>query len=253
MLKVYSHIQHPEFEPLLNTFGKVWPEFIFHDPIADLYDRFTLTLFAHLNLYLCDEAGELRATGKGVPIVWDGTIANLPEGWDAALSQAVQAHQTQLPVDTFCALGAMVTQWQHGRGLSKYILRAMKLAAIEAGLTRMIAPVRPTLKSQYPLTPMERYIEWKRDDGSPFDPWLRVHWQEGAKILGVASRSMLIKGKVSEWEGWTGLRFLESGQYVVPDALSPITINYEADEGIYVEPNVWVQHDLQSLPSLELE
>ena len=38
-----------------------------------------------------------------------------------------------------------------------------------------VAPVRPTLKSNYTLTSFESYVGWKRGDGALFDPWLRVH------------------------------------------------------------------------------
>jgi hypothetical protein len=34
----------------------------------------------------------------------------------------------------------------------------------------------------------------------------------------------------------------ESGTYVVPGALVPIEIDRERDEGVYVEPNVWMVH-----------
>ena len=34
----------------------------------------------------------------------------------------------------------------------------------------------------------------------------------------------------------------ESGVYVVSGALVPIEIDRERDEGVYVEPNVWMVH-----------
>ena len=61
----------------------------------------------------------------------------------------------------------------------------MRTAAVRAGLDALLAPVRPTLKERYPLTPTERYLSWRRDDGQLFDPWLRVHERLGAEILGV--------------------------------------------------------------------
>ena len=33
-----------------------------------------------------------------------------------------------------------------------------------------------------------------------------------------------------------------SGEYVIPGGLSTLRIDYDADEGRYVEPNIWVQH-----------
>jgi len=47
---------------------------------------------------------------------------------------------------------------------------------------------------------------------------------------------------VSDWENWTGMRFPESGDYVVPEALVPVRIDREVDTGLYVEPNVWMHH-----------
>ena len=53
---------------------------------------------------------------------------------------------------------------------------------------------------------------------------------------------MRISGSVAEWEDWTKLVFPESGTYVVPGALVPVEIDRERDEGVYVEPNVWMHH-----------
>ena len=55
---------------------------------------------------------------------------------------------------------------------------------------------------------------------------------------------MTITGTVSDWESWTGMVFPESGDYVVPQALGPVTIDRENDTGRYVEPNVWIEHSL---------
>jgi len=50
---------------------------------------------------------------------------------------------------------------------------------------------------------------------------------------------------VAEWEGWTGMAFPETGDYVVEGALVPARIDRERDLGLYVEPNVWMRHSLQ--------
>jgi len=244
-LTTYAHIQRPELESLLSSFGKIWPEFLSSE-IHRTYFHHILTTFAHLNLYLCDQNNELVAAGYGVPIAWDGSLETLPAGWDAALFQAVQDHQAYRSPTTFCALAVMVRQTDRGCGLSKYVLRAMKSAALQAKLRRMIVPVRPNLKSLYPLVSAERYVRWKQADGSPFDPWLRVHWREGGEIVKMAPVSMTVRGRVIEWEGWTNMRFPESGEYVVPGALRPVSIDCERDEGIYLEPNVWVLHSLST-------
>lgn len=243
--KVYTHAQRPELKEQTDAFGDVWPELIFHDEIAKLYYHHTETTFAEFNLYLCDEDDTIMAAGVAVPLAWDGSLDNLPDGWDAALERSVHNHEQKVAPTTLCALGAMVSQSRHGQGLSKFIIRAMKSVAARHGLRSLIAPVRPTLKSHYPLTPMESYIRWAREDGSPFDPWLRVHWREGARVLRIAPRSMVIKGTVADWEAWTKMRFPESGSYVVAGALQPVVINCEEGVGSYEEPNVWMLHEIE--------
>jgi hypothetical protein len=107
---------------------------------------------------------------------------------------------------------------------------------------RLIAPVRPTLKAHYPLTSIERYAAWTTPDGAPFDPWLRTHWRLGARIVRLAPQSMIIEASIAQWEAWTGMRFPDSGPYIVPGALQPILIDRERDVGHYDDPNVWMRH-----------
>jgi hypothetical protein len=120
----------------------------------------------------------------------------------------------------------------------------MAALARRAGLGGLIAPVRPSWKERYPLAPIERYALWRRADGLPFDPWLRVHVRLGGEILRPEPESLRITGSVSEWETWTEMAFPESGSYVFPHGLAPVRIDRERDTGAYWEPNVWVRHAL---------
>ncbi len=56
---------------------------------------------------------------------------------------------------------------------------------------------------------------------------------------------MYIPGTIREWEEWTGLTFIESGEYTVPGALSQIHIDVKSNLGEYTEPNVWVVHEIE--------
>lgn len=51
-------------------------------------------------------------------------------------------------------------------------------------------------------------------------------------------------GTVEQWEQWAGMGFPDSDSYVVPGALDLVRIDREQDQGIYVEPDVWVYHDV---------
>jgi len=124
------------------------------------------------------------------------------------------------------------------------LLAEMKRLAAAHGLGDLLAPLRPSWKERYPLTPIERYVRWTREDGLPFDPWLRVHRRMGAEVLRPEPESMRITGAVGEWEEWTGMAFPESGAYVFPHGLAPLDVDREADRGIYWEPNVWMRHSV---------
>jgi hypothetical protein len=106
----------------------------------------------------------------------------------------------------------------------------------------VIAPVLPNWKHRFPLIPIEEYAQWKRDDGLPFDPWIRVHHRLGADFLRVAPRSRVVSGTVAEWEEWTGLDFPASGDYLLPGGLTPMGLDRDRDLGVYWEPNVWMRH-----------
>jgi hypothetical protein len=201
-------------------------------------------LYPECQLYLLDaERDELMGVGNTVPVAWDGTAAGLPGGIDDVLTRTILQPASQTPT-ALCALQAAVLPGHQGRGLSAVIIGGMREVAGRLNVPDLIAPVRPNMKSRYPLTPIEQYVEWCSDDGLPLDPWLRVHARLGAAIVRIAERSMTIRGAVAEWEAWTGLAFPASGEYVVPVALTPITIDRERDVGLYVEPNVWMRRRL---------
>jgi hypothetical protein len=228
--------------PDLHT--EAWPLFVRHDPVAMRYWSTLFSNFAAFQVVLHDEAGRVLTVAHSIPLVWDSTAGGLPAGWDAALEQGVQDHRHGRPPTTLCALSIVVVRDHQAQGLSTIALQALRGAATSHGLSSLIAPVRPILKSSYPLTPMERYMRWQRGDGHLFDPWLRVHWRMGAEMLAVAPRSMVVTGTVAEWQEWTGLYFPESGPYVVPGALQPVLVDCAADQGRYDEPNVWMLHRL---------
>jgi hypothetical protein len=54
---------------------------------------------------------------------------------------------------------------------------------------------------------------------------------------------MRIVSNVAEWEEWAGAQFPGSGQYIVPEAL--VLVDRDADTGVYVEPSVWMVHELR--------
>lgn len=89
----------------------------------------------------------------------------------------------------------------------------------------------------------EDYARWQREDGLPFDPWLRVHARMGATMLRAEPRSMEITAEVADWEAWVGMPFPRDGRYVFPRGLAPLVVSRGI--GQYFEPNVWMLHRVE--------
>lgn len=224
-----------------------WPEFMLHDPIGDRYWDDLFERFPEYQFGLLDtQTGKAAAMGNSLPLHWDADLADLPErGWDWAMEQAVADHQQGLQPRTQCAIQIAILPEHRSQGLSARMVQTMRAIGVGKGFKHLVAPIRPTQKSQYPLTPIDSYITWQTADGLPFDAWLRVHVRLGAKIIKPCHEAMTIRGSIAEWESWAGMKFPESGAYIVPGALNPIQVDYTANEAVYLEPNVWTVHNLE--------
>lgn len=243
-LEVVTVASRPDLEAdMSEAFRGEWPEFIFHDPVAHELAEQVTELFPEYNLLALSD-GRIVAGGWGVLVAWDGSPATLPAGYDGSLTQTVQDAQTASAVNTLVVMAVAVRSGYQGQGLARQVLTHLKDRARSQGLEHVTAPVRPTLKSRYPLTPMLRYASWRRADGASVDPWIRIHEAMRARVLGPAPASMRIVGSVAEWETWTGMVFPESGDYVVPGALDLVTIDRAKDRGEYLETNLWMEHPL---------
>jgi hypothetical protein len=191
-----------------------------------------------------DEEDAVLGEANSLPCAWDGTPTGLPGGIDDVLERGFAK---QVEPNTLCALNIRIVPGYEGRGLSKVALQGMRNLAAKRSFRALIAPVRPVWKERYPLMPMERYAFWTREDGLPFDPWIRTHIRLGAEILRIAHESVRITGTVTEWEAWTEMAFPENGQYVIPGGQVPLTIDRDRDVGIYVEPDVWMLHRMSGI------
>lgn len=223
---------------------RIWSEFMLNDRYAGEYWHYLNEDFPEWQIYLIGDDNAPAAVAQTIPCVWDGTAAGLPVGWAEGLMKGVESRQRGEAADTLMPLEISIAPDYAGQGVSYKMLNEVKRRAAEAGFKAVIVAVRPSLKSRYPITPMERYCHWLREDGAPFDPWLRAHWRVGGEILHIASPSMVIEGTADDWERWTGMKFPDSGDYIVPGALCPVQIDRTINFGRYIEPNVWVHHPI---------
>ncbi len=230
-------------------FRSAWPEFMMHDPTADLYfNEPDFTAVADTAFAVIDPADPGTAIGRAfaVPFAFGAPgREQLPDtGWDGVVRWAHEDRNLGRAPTAISAMEITLLPFHRGRGGSAVILRAMAAHARTLGFRELFVPLRPTAKHREPTTPMDEYARRTRPDGLPEDPWLRVHVRAGGGIVKVAPVSMVVTGTVGDWRQWTGLPFGSSGAHAVPGALSPVHISLEHDHGVYVEPNVWVRHNL---------
>ena len=239
-MKLVRYADHPELEAIRHGVlsRPTFPEYMNHNVPGNRYWGRLYDDFPDLQLALVD-GDELVAELHSVPTAWNGSPADLPSGWDEAFLRAFESGRQP---DVLCALAISVRPDQQGRRLSSRMLDEMRRAAAVAGLRELIAPVRPTRKSDYPLIPIERYMCWRNPDGTHFDPWIRIHEVIGGEILAAAAESMTIEAPVSDWEEWTGMHFPDEGDHIVPGMLAPLHVRDDA--GRHVEPNVWLRHSV---------
>jgi len=252
-LTVSTFAQRPDL--LSKVFGpeieSAVPEFMRHDPTGGLYYRDeALEFFREFGLVAVNPAEPERPVARAfsVPFAFrDGTEGReeLPGGgWDAVIRWADADRRAGRHRTSVSALEIMVAPRLQRRGISRLMLAAMRDNARRLGFVDLYAPLRPTEKHLEPLTPFADYVARQREDGLPYDSWIRAHVLAGARIVKVAPYSMVVSGTIAEWTAWTGLAFGGSGPAILPGALSPVHVSLEQDYAVYVEPNLWVHHRL---------
>jgi GNAT superfamily N-acetyltransferase len=227
------------------------PEFMRHDPAGALYyGNGQLDRYRELGLVAVDPAEPDRPVARAfsVPFAFrDGTKGReeLPDGgWDAVIRWADEDRRAGRSANAVSALEIMVAPRLQRSGISRLMLAALRDNVRRLGFTDLYAPLRPTDKHREPLTPFVDYVARQREDGLPYDSWVRTHVRAGAQVVKVAPYSMVIAATIAEWRRWTGLALTTSGPTIVPGALSPVHVSLEQDHAVYIEPNLWVHHRL---------
>jgi GNAT superfamily N-acetyltransferase len=241
----------PDLIDRAHEVDSTWPDFMAADPVMNAFFGQIAGTFPQLCAVATDVSGAVAATARAVAFALDlpGRGALPDGGLDRVTIWAFNDLLAGRPPDIASAVEILIGQGFRGTGLSHRMVAALRDAARDAGLARLVAPVRPNGKHLYPNLPMAGYITMVREDGLPADPWLRVHARAGGRITRVAAASMVMAGSLAQWREWTGLPFDRTGDVIVSEALVPVHCDAEHDHAVYVEPNVWVEHVLSDTGS----
>lgn len=228
----------------------VWPTFIrecgpyrearYHGDYPGLYRR-----WPDCQRAILDENGNVVAALHCCPLAWDGDENDLPdEGWDWELETAADDLAAGRTPKTLGAVSITIHSDMRGRHMSSEVIGVMRRIGVHMGLGRLIAPVRPTQKSQHPRLSIEDYLELKTPDGFSVDPWIRTHERLGARVVKPCHQSMQLEGSVEDWRRWTGEALDSTGLHIFPGGLVPLQVDLDTGRCLYIEPNVWMVHVL---------
>ncbi|BBH51843.1 non-ribosomal peptide synthetase [Fluviispira sanaruensis] len=239
--RIYTLAQRPELLRKLNIIhAQSWPKYFEGSAIlVDLWPKI-YSEFSEYQILIVDEKDEIAAIGNSIPIYWDGTCKNLPNGWDGALESAFK--ETQTEPNTLLILAGIVAEPYQSRGLSSEILKLFKIIAQANELEKILVAVRPTGKAQFPEIKFTDWCSLRREDGQLKDNWLRMHERIGGKILKIDLNSQFIKARIDEWESWTQFHIMNSGPIHFPETLQEAVVDFSDNSVTYYDPAVWVEH-----------
>ena len=228
-------------EQVANLDNNSWPVFL-QNSDAVSWSSF----YSELSDYVLvlTQSDNVIAVGFTVPVTWNQKAEGLPQSIESVIQQGIKIKEIGETSNTLIPVGALVDSKVQGKGLSSIVLKEMKKLANSLNIDTLVVPVRPTKKSSYPLQSIHSYAHWRREDGLLNDPWLRVHERLGAEIIHISECTLQVNSDLSNWSSWTNMVFPESGQYIIPGALSYIEVDIASNLGVYREPNVWMKHSM---------
>ena len=124
-LEIVALSDRPELLEPLEAMETSWPEFMLHDPMADIYfEPAVLRMFADYILVGLDGDGAVAAKGYSIPFpAWGGAMRD--DGWDGVVVRGVTAAVAGDEPDSVSAIEISVRGDLQGRGHSSQMLRAM--------------------------------------------------------------------------------------------------------------------------------
>lgn len=230
-------------EKIRTTTLSIWPQALGGAIVNNPHWQQLADLFPQTQLVLSHENGDIIGIANTIPFYWEEALENLPEeGWDWLIQRGISDLQNGRPANCLGGLQIGIAKAYQGQGYSKIMVDKAKAIVGAEGWQRLIIPVRPSLKYQYPLESIESYLD-RRKSGQLVDHWLRTHVKAGGQIIRICHKSMQVR---QAWDFWQQhASNTDSEQLLIAGLLNPVLREAGQATGIYIEPNVWVAYDLR--------
>ena len=224
----------------------VWPEYNEQGDVLDEHwSRLDEDFPSSSSSSTTRSADAALAHGHSIPCAL-GRHGRGPAGRDrrARSSTRVGSATRAASRTTLSALAIEIPPAHQGGGLSRTMIGAhARHRSATTASPDLIAPLRPTWKERYPLTPIERYASWTRDGRAPvrpLDPPARPPRRGDRPADTAVAPDHGHRGRLGGVD--RRCRSRRAATYVFPHGLAPLDVDREPDRGEYWEPNVWVHH-----------
>ena len=143
---------HEAWDLMPGMVQRAYPEYMNHGAIADRCFPLMYDLYPEWQ-QLAVVDGNAIGFFNSVPLPFDGPDEDLPNtGWDWAIDLATRERVEA--ATTASAIQIVIDPNYHGHGYSRMMVSQMKANAVARGCHRLVVPLRPTGKPDYPRMTM---------------------------------------------------------------------------------------------------
>lgn len=195
--------------------------------------------------------GDVIAMVSTNRINWDGNIATLPT-WDSVAGGSIELGDFSETYvndgNTLDIMSISVDPEMQGKGLATILFREVLNMAEYFGVEHLICSFRPCGYGKFKLqsgnnpVSFTEYCGLTKEDGLPWDPWLRIATRYGMVPLRIEKAAITVEVSKSTFEEYkqtynkNNWSLNSEGKWECGEA-GTWTVN--GDKAIYSEPNLW--------------
>ena len=150
--KVVNFKERPDLYDLQNDIcGKAFPVFLYYSDIASKYWEKMIAYYKEYQLLLLEE-DHIIAVINCMPMNLDIADEELPEeAFNWGFEKGIKDFESGKEINAVMGIQIVIPEEYQGKGISSIAVEELKNMCVIMGIKRLIIPLRPTLKSKYPL------------------------------------------------------------------------------------------------------